>query len=364
MMWHMARRCFVLSAFASAGLLASAAMCLAVEPTTHGAASGFERAIGMALPRTVKLYGLGAGVQEGYGTGVIISPEGRVLTVLSLLLDTPKLRATTADGQRYEANVLRRDKERQLALLQLVPRSDEEPVASDAPIGTFPYFDVCTEPELRPGDWVLAAGNSFKVADGAEPVSLSHGVFSTRTALDAQRRVRDFPYDGDVLVIDAITSNPGAPGSALVNIDGAFVGLIGRVVMSNLTNTHFNYAMPGDVVCQFVRTDPDAANGEGAGTEGTAESSKKPVDLGIRIASAGYQKVLPFVERVRAGSPAEKAGVRKDDLILSVNGRAVADAAEYQQRMESVERGRPVTLVIRRGRAIVDVQVNWPGGVQ
>lgn len=364
MTWHRFGRFSLWVGLASLGLLSNGAVLLADGSIEPAAGSGFERAIGAALPRTVKLYGLGAGVQEGYGTGVIISPDGRVLTVLSLLLDTPRLRATMADGRRYEAKVLRRDKARQLALLQLVPRSDEGEAAGDTSIGPFPYFEVCAEPELRPGDWVLAAGNSFKVADGAEPVSLSHGVFSTRTALDAQRRVRDFPYDGDVLVIDAITSNPGAPGSALVNIDGAFVGLIGRVVMSNLTNTHFNYAMPGDVVCQFVGAGADSPDGEDAVAEGAVEPSKKPVDLGIRIASAGYQKVLPFVERVRAGSPAEKAGMRKDDLILSVNGRAVADAAEFQQRMESVERGRAVSLVIRRGRAIVDVQVSWPDGEQ
>ena len=110
--------------------------------------------------------------------------------------------------------------------------SDGPAAVDDAEVGPFPFFDIaCRRPGdalpaadgavdcdalLQPADWVLAAGNPFKVAEGAEPVSISHGVFSTRTRLDAKRRVREFPYHGDVLVIDAATSNPGSPGSALV----------------------------------------------------------------------------------------------------------------------------------------------------
>ena len=98
--------------------------------------------------------------------------------------------------------------------------------------GPLPFFDLAVETALNPGDWVVAAGNSFKVADGAEPVSLAHGVFSVRTPLDARRTVKEFSYHADVLVIDGITSTPGAPGSALVNIDGSCVRMIVRFVTS------------------------------------------------------------------------------------------------------------------------------------
>lgn len=345
---------------------------MAAFPSSLYGSSGFDRAIEAASARVVKLYGLGAGQQEGYGTGVVVSPEGRVLTVLSLLLDAQTVRAIGPDGARYEARVLHRDRVRQLALLQLsaapdaafygyTPRSE-----SDAP--TFAYFDVCQPSELSPGDWVVAAGNPFKVADGAEPVSVAHGVFSIRTPLDAMRRARDFPYAGDVLVIDAITSNPGASGSAVVNLDGAFVGMIGRVVISNLTNTHFNYAMPRDVLCDYYReaTTTPAADGATTITEGTAGASSgtvpaKTIDLGIKLNRTGYQRVLPFVERVQSGSPAEKAGVRPDDLILSVNGKNVGDIADYERRLREIGSSERLTLVIRRGRTIIDVVVETGG---
>jgi len=338
---------------------------------------GFALAFRTASDRVVKLYGLGAGAQVGYGSGVLISRDGLVLTVFSLLVDARTVRVVTADGARYEADVLHRDAARQLALIKLrKPRPPDTPeavatpaggIGSDAePVGPFPYFDlgipqsaiaaetapVCAK-ELALGDWVIAAGNPFKVADGAEPASIAHGVYSTRTRLDARRRVRDFPYTGDVLVIDAITSNPGGDGGAVVNLEGQFVGLIGRTVVSNFTHTHFNYALPCDVLREFLS---DALGTDApASSESTAAATAR--DTGIKVARAGYKKVLPFVERVRKNSPADRAGVRADDLIMSVNGKAVADVEAYDERIKGIPTAAPIELVIRRDRKILTVRV-------
>lgn len=324
--------------------------------------SGFDRAIAAAMPRVVKLYGLGAGLQAGYGTGVIVSEDGLVLTVYSLLIDARRIRAVTSDGTVYEADVVHRDSQRQLALLQLKPVTTDEASALKQTVGPFPFFDPAHEATLRPGDWVLAAGNSFKVAHGAEPLSLAHGVFSARTRLDARRRLRDFPYRGDVLVIDAITSNPGAPGSALVNLDGDLVGMIGRQVVSNLTHTHFNHAVPRDVLYEYfvevTATDSDDISRQSERERLAAvPQAEPPFDPGIRLSRTGYQRVLPFVEHVRSGSPADQAGVRKDDLILSVNGRNVPDTAAYEARVNMLAPDEPIDLVIRRGRGILSIRV-------
>ena len=343
-------------------------------------AGGFDHAVKKVLPRVVKLYGIGVGMEAGYGSGVLVSADGMVLTVFSLLIDARTIRAVDAKGNTYEADVLYRDRKRQLAMLKLKPTmavdwgqswddaQDKNEKQTSERLGSFPYFDItCDEddrsdrscgPELRPGDWVVAAGNAFKVADGAETVSIAHGVFSTRTPLDARRRVKDFPYTGDVLVIDAITSNPGAPGSAMVNLDGEFVGLIGREVVSNLTHTHLNYALPRDVLYEFyleaTAFQPGTAS---ANLWRRKPKPQKPMDTGIRISKAGYQTVLPFVERVKRGSPADQAGVRKNDLILSINNRNVAGIDEYESRIRSLKPGEPIDLVIRRGRRIISVEI-------
>jgi serine protease Do len=324
-------------------------------------AGGFDRALAAAMPRIVKLYGLGAGLQAGYGTGVIVSEDGLVLTVYSLLIDARQIKAVTADGTLYGADVVRRDRSRQLALLRLKSHDRDENRSGSPESAPFPHFDLTRETTLAPGDWVLAAGNPFKVADGAEPASVAHGVFSARTRLDARRRLKDFPYRGDVLVIDAITSNPGAPGSALVNLDGEFLGMIGRQVISNLTHTHFNYAVPRDVLFEYV-VEVTAVSAADKSLEDTEQAPVRANvlaarDPGFRLSQFGYQRVLPFVDRVRPGSPADRAGLRKDDLILSVNGKTVPDADTCKARLERLEQGEPIDLVIRRGRAILTVRI-------
>jgi len=332
--------------------------------------NGFERAISAARARSVKLYGLKVGQQVGYGTGTIVSAGGDILTVYSLLLESNKLRAVTSDGTRYHAELVTFDRRTQLALIKMT-----RALEGDSSIGSLPFFDlVCSgddtaeksssdpcEPELLLGDWVLAAGNPFKIAEGAEPVSIAHGVYSARARLDARRKVREFPYHGDVLVIDAVTSNPGAPGSPLVNLDGKLVGMIGRLVVSNLTHTKFDYAIPRDVLRSFLIGAKNPRDSVVANTDPSGPTRRDGgfarVDPGIRLTRTGYMKLPPLVERVRRGSPAAKAGVRPDDLILSINGHRVADLQSYDKRIAQVAQGEPIDLVIQRKKNVITIRI-------
>lgn len=321
---------------------------------------GFDRAIDRVCPRVVKLYGLGAGLQAGFGSGVLVSQDGLVLTVYSVLIEARRVRAIDSTGREFDVKVVASDPERQLALLRLTSR-----YAHETPELVFPYFDLSKEVVLDPGDWVLAAGNAFKIAQGSELVSLTHGVFSARTQLDARRRLRDFSYRGDVLVIDAITSNPGAPGGAVVNLHGDFVGMIGRAVISNFTHTHFNYAIPRDVLFDFLEQVGDGDAGTGSLVDALrrrrleALRREKRPDSGIRLSKVGYRQVLPFVDRVVRGSPADLAGVRKDDLILSINGRSVADIESFKKQLNRLEPTESLSLVLRRGQSILNVRVSF-----
>ncbi|MCO6438259.1 MAG: serine protease [Phycisphaerae bacterium] len=332
-------------------------------------AGGFADPIAEANARVVKLYGLGAGLQAGYGTGILVSSDGLVLTVESLLIDARSVLVVDSAGRRFDADVVKRDSPRQLALLKIRSLRDGDPaeagVARDngttTELGPFEHYDLrcegtgesaCHAP-LLPGDWLIVAGNAFKVADGPEPVSIAHGVLSARVRLDARRQLRDFPYTGEVLVIDAITSNPGAPGSAVVNLDGELVGMVGRGVISNRTATHLNYAMPRAVLWDFFR--------EATGVE--SESKKEAIEhwsaeaMGLHVHSAGYRKVLPFIEHVRRDSPAARAGIRADDLILSVNNFNLPDADTLEARIADIPMNEAVEVVLRRGRSIRTVRV-------
>lgn len=318
-------------------------------------AGGFNHAIETVSTRTVRLYGLKAGLSAGYGSGTIVSDDGMVVTVMSLLLDSERLRAVTHDGNVYRAEMLTSDSDLQLALLKLTPlprynlRGER---AADAPSGpgAFDYFEPGDSQKLFPGEWVIAGGNPFKVAEGREQVSVTRGVFSARTDLDAKRKARDFPYHGPVLVIDAITSTPGTPGGPLVDIDGNWVGIIGRLVISNRTHTNFNYAIPVEVVHGFITRylDPDSAP-----DLLVADSGVEPYH-GIKLFQMGYQKDLVYVERVKRNSPARKAGIKKDDLIVSLNGRKVGDVDSFRKIIRTRIPGEKVDVSLIRDNKLIN----------
>ncbi|NOX57551.1 MAG: trypsin-like peptidase domain-containing protein, partial [Planctomycetes bacterium] len=146
--------------------------------------------------------------------GIIVSTSGLVLTVDSGLLNSQNVRAQMSDGSQFEVELVQSDHGLQLALLQLKPSNiiENEP-------GTIRYPFVELEHSTRPtiGETVYACGNPFKVAARGEDISFSKGVYCGTTKLDATRGTVDFPYRGDVLVIDAITSTPGFSGGGLIN---------------------------------------------------------------------------------------------------------------------------------------------------
>ena len=75
------------------------------------------------------------------------------------------------------------------------------------------------------------------------------------------------------------------------------------------------------------------------------------------MSRTGYKKVLPFVDRVRRDSPAKRAGLRADDLILSVNGQSVSHADAYEKRVGRIPVGSPINLVVRRGRRVLSIRI-------
>ena len=290
----------------------------------------FERAITAATERVVKIYGAKFGRQHGYGSGVLVSPNGDIVTALSLILEGRQLRAVLHDGRQFPATVVARDEYRQLARLK---------IEGDA----LPYFELTASDHLREGDWLIAAGNSFKVAEGNEAVSVWAGVLSARTRLDARRRTQEYPYHGPILIVDAIITTPGMAGGALVDLKGRLVGIIGNPVTSNLTNTWLNYALPVEQVRGFVEHGPRAVPDQPA----AVASDQRPY-LGIRLFEIGGRLKPAYVDRVRPRSPAKKSGVRKNDLIVAIDGELIATCSDYHERLSLLEPGRKIQITVKR----------------
>lgn len=325
-------------AIRSLAALIAAGVCAAGTNCAADADDPLVVAMERAQNRVVKLYGSRIGNEKGYGSGVVVSADGQIVTTSSLMLDGANLRAVLPTGAILPAKVIKRDARRQLALLKIDGNN-------------LPHFDLGGSDHLQPGDWLVSAANAFKVADGPEPVGVSLGVFAARTNLAARRRAQDFTYEGPVLLTDVIVATPGAAGGAMVDAAGNLVGIIGKPVIGRRTNTWLNYAMPVEELAAFIKG--DAAPRESVAAVDVA----KPAELGIRLFDVGGRVRPAYVERVVIDSPARRAGVRADDLIVSVNDQTIATCDDFRRAAAAISAGTRVKLIVKRGEELLTIEI-------
>ncbi len=301
-------------------------------------------AVDYAQRRCVRIYGGGAGREHGYATGLIVSSDGLILTAQGIYLGSDFIRVVLPDGRRAEAQVVRHSEKLQAALLK---------VEAKTPL----YFNLADPVHVEQGDWVFAVSNTFNVSALDEPLSVCLGIVSVRAEMEARHRKQDVPYEGEVLVVDAITSNPGSPGGAVCTLDGKLVGMIGKLFESVNTRTRINYAVPVDMLRRFVEGKDEK--------EGTPEP-KEPVEpapgqgggyVGIRIFKLSGDKAPAYVDGVAPGSPAQAAGVRKDDLVLAIGQEVVRNCREYEDALAKLRPGQEVRFLLKRGMTIQAVML-------
>ena len=295
-------------------------------------------AIRTALPRVVKIIGA-SGIRNVQGTasGTIVSPRGHIVTLDGVLLKTENLRVILSDGRTLKAKLLRRDRERSMALLKIEAKE------------RLPYFPPVDHGTPRVGQWVLSVANPFDIAQGEEPSSVSLGIVSAITRLDLRLGVHDFPYSGNVIVTDA-NNNPGGFGGALVDLEGRLLGINGRIVESKDTNTQISYAVPlGDL--------KPLISGSILLDEGEAKTPA-PGRHGIRLFDLGTRRSPPaYVDAVERDSPAARAGLRKGDLIIRCKQTTVRTCKEFREVMARLGPGEEVPVTFKRKEQILDVVI-------
>ena len=293
----------------------------------------FAEAIAYAQKRCVKIYGAQIGRIEGFATGVIVSDDGLILTGQSAFLSGSSIKVVLPDGTQHLAAIERRSPSLQVALLRIQTKTPD-------------FFEVPEEAPAGKGDWVIAVTNLFKVADGAEELSVNLGIVSLRTQLKAKRGTQDVPYEGEALLVDAITSNPGAEGGALVTVDGRLAGMVGKIIESKSTNTRLNYAVPSDLLHKFIA-------GKLIGPVARQKAGGGKAELGIRLFTLGGKRAPAYVDRVVPGSPAAIAGFKKDDLVLTIDGEIVKNVRDCKKMFDALVPDEEVVILIKRKNDIL-----------
>lgn len=312
----------------------------AQEPaaTDSSSVGVFRKLCEAAQPKLVKVFGAGAGRVDSFATGVIVSEDGKILTTQGVFLDGREVRVVTSDGVSHSATILKRNRVSQLSLLRIER-------------GTPDYFELSSEPVGQQGDFVVAMTNAFKVADHEEPLSATAGIISLRSSIEAWINKRDLAYGGELVLIDAITSNPGAAGGAVVTADGKFVGMVGRIISSSDTNTRLNYAVPSSTLLKFVNGELDEKE------QKQIAKAAGNADLGIDVFKLGLSSDPAYVDRVRRGSPARKAGLKPDDMIVSLGDTKTGTVKAYESALELLSPGEEIFIIIKRGREIMRIAI-------
>lgn len=294
----------------------------------------------------VKLYGAGgmAGL-DAYQTGCFVSADGHILTVWSTVLDVEEIIAVSSDGNRRIAKVVGVDPNLEIAVLKT-----EETV--DA------FFAIAEPPKLGVGQRILAVSNLYGIATGSEMSSVQKGVVMANTELKARRGSFDSVYRGEVIIIDAMTNNPGAAGGALTDLNGNLAGMLGKELRDSQSNTWLNYAIPLATLKPSIEK---IIGGESIlRNEGRAKADRPASlrNLGVILIPNVLPKTPAFVDLIQPGSVAQKAGLKNDDLILFLNSTRIVSQQNLLEELSYIDRADEITLLVQRKNQLQEIRLN------
>ena len=268
--------------------------------------------------------------RSGLGSGVVVSPEGYILTNFHVVDGADEIEVAHNDGRKYKARVVGSDPESDLAVLRI-------PADHQLPVIAFGSSDT-----LRVGDVVLAIGNPFGVGQ-----TVTSGIVSAlgRSHLGINTFENFIQTDAAI--------NPGNSGGALVDTNGHLIGINTAIYSQSGGSMGIGFAIPvslaRSVMEQIIKTGGVTRGWVGIEvqelTPELAESFKLPGTDGALIAG------------VMRGSPADKAGIKPGDVLTQVNGKPVKDAQVMLELIAALVPGTSARFDLKREGRDVKVEV-------
>lgn len=348
------------------------------------AADPFVKVSSQVNEKVVKIFGAGGfRGATNYSTGVLVSADGHFVTIASQTLDTSELIVHLADGRRMKAIVLAAEPELDIALCYIRAEGKGKDdkgnfVPNDLELPFYDIAEAAKRKPAEPGDWVLAFSNLFEIAMRDEPVSAMQGAITSYSKLHGKRGIFDFPYTGDVYVVDAITNGPGAGGGPLTNRKGELLGLIGREIKNSQTETWINYAIP--VFAEVTVKDEKNQDVQVSipkfvdlAMQGKYKTIVKPKQnrtaggfVGVKFVPNVLDRTPPYIDEVIPDSPAAKAGIQVNDLVSFIDGEPIYSIKSYLDVMGRTRPNDTVRMEVRRGDSLISVELKlgeWPKGL-
>jgi len=261
---------------------------------------------------------------QGVGSGVIVTPDGYILTNHHVVDGALDIRVELTDNRTFKAKLVGSDQPSDLAVLKI-----------DAT--NLPTLAMGDSDKVRVGDFVLAVGNPMGIGQ-----TVTSGIISAK---GRQTGLSDGTFE-DFLQTDAAI-NRGNSGGALVNTLGELVGINSQILSPSGGNIGIGFAIPANmakvVMDQLVKT--------GKVRRGMLGVSIQPVDADLAASMDLPAAQGAIVTNVQAAGPAEKAGIKRGDVIVGINSHAIADSNTLRNLVASIPPGTNVKVsALRDGK--------------
>ncbi len=258
------------------------------------------------------------------GSGLIIDAKGFILTNNHVIDKATEITVVFHDSKRRKATVVGRDPRTDIALLKVELKDGER----------LPAVKLGDSDKLRVGDWVVAIGNPF---------GLSHTV-TTGIVSAKERIIGAGPYD-DFIQTDA-SINPGNSGGPLFNLKGEVIGINTAIFSRSGGNIGIGFAIPINVASKLL---PQLR--KGAVTRGYLGVTIQPVNEALAKSFGLKKKGGALVSSLVKKGPAEKSGIQRGDIILSLNGKEVKDNRALARMAADLLPGSSAELgIFRKGK--------------
>ncbi len=257
--------------------------------------------------------------QRALGSGVIVDPEGYILTNNHVVAGADKIVVKLKNGRELPAKIVGRDKKTDLALLKIPAKHK------------LPWLPLGDSDKMRVGDWVIAVGNPFGLEN-----TVTAGIISAKG-----RIIGAGPYD-DFIQTDA-SINPGNSGGPLVNMKGEVIGINTAIVAHG---QGIGFAIPSNMAKEIMAQ----LKAHGRVIRGWLGILIQPVTPDIAKSMGLKEAKGALVADVMKHSPADKAGLKRGDVIVEFNGKPVNDWHELPRMVAATKPGTTAKLlVIRHG---------------
>lgn len=291
--------------------------------------------------------------QQGSGSGVIIRPDGYIVTNNHVVANATKVEVTLNNNKKYEAKIIGTDPATDVALLKIEAEG----------LPAIPFGD---SDELRLGEWVLAIGSPL----GYELRStITAGIVSAKgRSMGSSRRGESELQIESFIQTDAAV-NPGNSGGALVNKTGELVGINTAIVSQTGSYSGYSFAVPSNIVKKIVDDLIDFGAVKravlGVSVSDLNENLAKALDyesvddMSKKMKLSSLEGV--YIGEVVKGGSADKAGIKTGDVVLSIDGTKIHSGSSLQEKVNSYHPGDKAKVTVLRDGEEKTIEVTFSG---